>query len=97
MFQVGLQDDGVGGFQWMTLEVTWIQTALGRVSTNTVLGTAEVRLTSATYGNTVWMGTVDNTNGGETVSMTGLRRWSTPTCSIPWRTCQNFSLASLTT
>jgi hypothetical protein len=70
-FQVGIQGAGRGGFQWMTLEVTVDPNGIGQGIDNTVLGTAEVRMTSANSGNTLWLGTLDNTNGGATVNMTG--------------------------
>jgi hypothetical protein len=70
-FQVGIQDDGDGGFQWMTMEIIVDPNGIGAGINTNVLGTAEVRLTSAASGTTVWMGTIDNTNGGATVNMTG--------------------------
>ena len=55
----------------MTLEMTVDPNGIGAGTDLSVLGTTEVRLTSATSGTTVWMGTVDNTNVGSKVNMTG--------------------------
>jgi hypothetical protein len=62
--------DGSGGFQWMTLVVDVDATALGSGATAD-LGVATFTLTSAASGNTVEVGTIDNSNGGTVVSMTG--------------------------
>ena len=66
--QVGFGQEGAGGFQWMTLEI--IADSTGLPGGGVGLGTAEARLTSATSGNTLWMGTVDS-NRGSVASTSG--------------------------
>ena len=62
--------DGSGGFQWMTLLVEVDSDAIGSGVTADP-GLATFTLTSAASGNTVEVGTIDNSNGGTVVSMTG--------------------------
>lgn len=55
----GIQNAGAGGFQWMTVTVEVDTTATGN-GTNGSLGTAKFSLKSASSGNTIVVGTVDN-------------------------------------
>ena len=68
--QTGTTANGSGGFQWMTLLVEVDTNAIGSgITTDT--GLAKFTLTSATSGNTVVIGTIDNSNGGTVVDMSG--------------------------
>lgn len=66
--QVGLGAEGAGGMQWMTLEI--IADSAGLPGGGVGVGTAEARLTSATSGNMLWMGTADS-NRGDVASTSG--------------------------
>ncbi len=66
----GSQVDGAGGFQWMTITIEVDTDAIG-AGTADVAGVATVKLTSDSSGNTVEIGTIDNSIGspGSPVSM----------------------------
>jgi PEP-CTERM motif len=68
--QTGTLSDGVIGFQWMTLLVEVDTDAVG-LGTTTDTGLAKFSLTSAASGNSVVVGTIDNSNGGTVVNMSG--------------------------
>ena len=67
----GVQRDGAGGFQWMTLTAEVDTDAIG-VGTTQDPGLATFRIRSDRSGNEVTIGTIDNSNGvGSPVFMDG--------------------------
>ncbi len=66
--QIGSNDSGDSGFQWMTMQIDVDPTMIG-VGTTTTPGVASFTLTSAASGNTVLIGTFDNSDGGTPVDM----------------------------
>lgn len=68
--QFGFTPDGVFGFQWMTLTIDVDPTAIGSGVTSDP-GIARFALTSAASATTLWVGTIDNSNGGTVVNMEG--------------------------
>jgi len=68
--QVGTSSDGNGGFQWMTLTIDVDQSAIGSGVTSDA-GIATFTLASAASGNSIAIGTIDNSNGGTVVNMGG--------------------------
>ncbi len=72
----GTQPAGAGGFQWMTLNFEVDTEAIGPSGNTTAPGYVRVSMRSANSGNTIVIGTIDNSNGdflpaplGGTVSM----------------------------
>lgn len=59
----GTQPAGAGGFQWMTLNFEVDTEAIGPSGTTTDPGFARVSMRSASSGNTLEIGTIDNSNG----------------------------------
>ena len=66
----GTSSDGNSAFQWMTLVIDVDTNAIG-LGVSTDPGTATFTLTSAASGNTIEIGTIDNSNGGTVVNMSG--------------------------
>lgn len=69
-FIEGTTPDGSGGYRWMTIEAEVDTDAIG-VGTTDDPGLATFTLTDAATGNSVEIGTIDNSNGNGVVSMTG--------------------------
>jgi hypothetical protein len=59
----GTQPAGAGGFQWMTLNFEVDTETLGPAGNTTDLGFARISMRSASSGNTIVIGTIDNSNG----------------------------------
>ena len=68
--QAGTSDDGDSAFQWLTLLAEVDTNAIGSNVTDDP-GTAKFTLTSAATGMSVEIGTIDNSNGGGAVNMSG--------------------------
>jgi hypothetical protein len=69
--QTGTSPAGAGGFQWMTVNVEVDTDAVGPAGVNANPGYTRVSLRSASSGNTVVVGTIDNSNSGAVVNMSG--------------------------
>ncbi len=66
--QVGITPDGAAGFQWMTINMEVDTTAVGPSGMTNDPGIAHITIHSASSGNTVEIGTIDNSNGSDVVS-----------------------------
>ena len=68
----GQTEDGTGGFRWMTIEAL-VDTDMVGVGDTDDPGLATFSITDAESGNTIEIGTIDNSNGsaGGVVSMSG--------------------------
>lgn len=62
---------GSGGFRWMTLEAIVQPDVRGPAGITDDLGMATFRITEAISGETIEIGTIDNSNGEGTVNLTG--------------------------
>lgn len=69
-FLVGVTNVGTGGFRWMTLNATVDTEAVGPAGDSDVPGIATFTITDAATGNSVEVGTIDNSNGSTTVDLT---------------------------
>jgi hypothetical protein len=69
--QTGTTLAGAGGFQWMTVNLEVDTIAIGPSGIAGLPGFTRVSLRSASSGNLVTVGTIDNSNGGAFVSMEG--------------------------
>ena len=69
--QSGTQPAGAGGFQWMTVNVEVDTEAVGPSGATTTPGFARFSMRSAQSGNTVEIGTIDNSNGEADVPVLG--------------------------
>jgi hypothetical protein len=62
----GTVNAGAAGFQWMTVNVEVDTDSIGPAGVTTNPGFARFSMRSATSGNTLEIGTIDNSNGGAT-------------------------------
>ncbi len=69
--QTGSTVAGSGGFQWMTLNVEVDTDTIGPAGITNSPGFAHFTMRSAASGNTLDIGTIDNSNGGDVVNMGG--------------------------
>lgn len=76
--QVGVQNNGNGGFQWMTMQIDVFPNRLGPAGTTTNLGVAEITLfvhgdpaNPFVPARELFIARVDNSNGGTVVNMLG--------------------------
>lgn len=69
--QTGLTANGAGGFQWMTLNVEVDTDAIGPSAITENVGYARISLRSAASGNSVLVGTIDNSNNDLVVALGG--------------------------
>jgi hypothetical protein len=69
--QTGATFPGAGGFQWMTLNAEVDTTSVGPAGLNGNLGWARFTMRSAASGNIVEIGTIDNSDGGPVVPLSG--------------------------
>ena len=70
-FLNGVTSDGAGGFRWMTITATVDTMAVGTAGDSSEPGIATFSIADAETGNSVEIGTIDNSNGETAVDLSG--------------------------